>query len=53
MFDQPNLRATYRLRAVVPEDWSVISNELEDTNKSMSAKSEINSLLANVSIGFN
>ena len=53
VFDQPNLRATYRLRAIVPEDWTVISNELEDTNKSASAKDEINSMLANVSIGFN
>ena len=37
-FDQPNLKANWTLKAVVPDDWLVISNEIEDnasaTNKS-------------------
>ena len=36
VFDQPDLRATYNLRVVVPEDWNVISNEFENTNNSVS-----------------
>jgi aminopeptidase N len=32
-FDQPDLKATWALSAVVPEDWVVIANEQEDPAK--------------------
>ena len=34
-FDQPDIKATFTLRAQVPEDWTVISNEayIEDEHQ--------------------
>lgn len=31
-FDQPDLKATWRLSALSPKDWTVVSNELVQNN---------------------
>lgn len=32
-FDQPDLKATWQLRGLIPEDWDIISNEYQDAAK--------------------
>jgi len=29
-FDQPDLKATWLLKAIVPQDWTLISSEMEN-----------------------
>lgn len=53
VFDQPDLRASFRLRVVVPHDWNVISNQVESPNRTESDKPEVEKILARVSKSFN
>ena len=39
-FDQPNLKANWTLKAVVPDDWLVISNEIEDNAAAINKSKE-------------
>lgn len=49
VFDQPDLKAPWTLRAIVPEDWTVIANDREsETHNNEESKNEVRTELQGV-----
>ena len=52
-FDQPDLKASWKLVALAPNDWSVISNEIVSKSNNQGEHDQAKQILADVAKSFN